>query len=316
MQETVLSVDLGGTKILVGEVTRTGEILASKKYPSKVENQRIATVEIKKAIKDYLKQQPVYGKLTGIAICVVGRVDTKTGTWLEIHPGLADAIPLAEEMTELFQLPCWVANDVTSAALAEKVLGIGKETKDFIYINIGTGIAGRIIHDGQLISGGHFNAGEIGHTVVDINSEVACSCGRKGCVELFASGLGMHNQTRRFAADYPDTLLDVAKDQRTSFQELVAAYEQQDALAKKVVDQALQAAAALTMNLIRVSDPEAIVFGGGIMNDGWFLSHLVTLLNAKTIRFVTKGIQVIALDPNTIALKGAAVLAFIDKGEL
>lgn len=316
MQETVLSVDLGGTKILVGEVTRTGEILASKKYPSNVENQRIATAEIKKVIKDYLKQQPIYGKLIGIAVCVVGRVDTDTGTWLEIHPGLADAIPLADEITQLFLLPCWIANDVTSAALAEKVFGIGKETKDFIYINIGTGIAGRIIHDGHMIGGSHFNAGEIGHMVVDINSDVACTCGRKGCVELFVSGLGMHNQTRKFAAAYPDTLLDITKDQRTSFQELVSAYERQDGLARRVIDQALQAAAALTMNLIRVSDPEAIVFGGGIMNDGWFLSHLVTLLNAKTIRFVTKGFQVTSLDPNTIALKGAAVLVLIGKGEL
>lgn len=151
--------------------------------------------------------------------------------------------------------------------------------------------------------------------VVDMMSDDLCSCGRKGCVELFSSGLGMHNQTVKFASEYPDTILTIEEDRRVSFQELITAYEANDPLAKKVVDQSLRAVAALTMNLIRVSDPEAVIFGGGVMNDGWFLNHLVTFLNAKTIRFVTKGMRVTALDPNEVALKGAATLAFImEKG--
>ncbi|WP_321383347.1 ROK family protein [uncultured Enterococcus sp.] len=57
------------------------------------------------------------------------------------------------------------------------------------------------------------------------------------------------------------------------FTALIRAYEENDPLAQKVVNQALKAAAALVMNLVRVSDPEAVVFGGGVMNDGWFLDH-------------------------------------------
>ncbi|MGM0123120.1 glucokinase [Enterococcus sp. AZ194] len=315
MQETILSIDLGGTKILVGEVTRTGEILSSKKYPSTVASQRLATEKIKEAVKDYLTEHTLHGQVLGIAICVVGRVDTEKGIWIEIHPGLSEAIALSKEMMAAFSLPCWITNDVTGAALAEKHLGIGRNIADFLYLNIGTGIAGRVISEGQLIKGGSFNAGEVGHMVVDIHSEDVCACGRTGCVELFASGLGMHNQTLKLAKDYPNTVLAIQKNQRVTFQELIVAYEKEDELAKKVVNQALQAAAALTMNLIRVSDPKAVIFGGGVMNDGWFLSHLVTLLNPKTIRFVEKGFKVTTLDPNTIALKGAATLAFIKKGE-
>lgn len=311
MTQTVLAVDLGGTKILVGEVTPAGEILTSEKYPSTVVDQRSATEKIKTAIRNYLQQHIIQGDLVGIGICVVGRVDTDHGQWLEIHPGLADPIFLAEEITQAFQLPCWITNDVSGAALAESVLGIGQETGNFVYINIGTGIAARIVADNQLIKGGHFNAGEVGHMVVDMMSEDQCTCGRKGCVELFASGLGMHNQTVKFAKEYPDTMLTIEEGRRVTFQELIAAYEANDSLAKKVVDQALHAVAALTMNLVRVSDPEAVVFGGGVMNDGWFLNHLVTFLNAKTVRFVTKGIRVTTLNPNEVALKGAATLAFI-----
>ncbi|EOL45510.1 hypothetical protein RV11_GL000053 [Enterococcus phoeniculicola] len=317
MQETILSVDLGGTKILIGEVTQEGKILSSKKYSSNVTSQRLATEKITAAIEDYLEEQPIYGKLLGLAVCVVGRVDTKNGIWIEIHPGLSEPIDLVKELRETFKLPCWITNDVTGAALAEQFLGMGKFTDDFIYLNIGTGIAGRIIAEKRLVRGGSFNAGEVGHMVVDMSSEEVCACGRRGCVELFASGLGMHNQTLKYLEKYPDTCLTPMENERISFQELIEAYEQEDRLAKKVVDQALHAAAALTMNLIRVSDPEAVVYGGGVMNDGWFLSHLVTLLNEKTIRFVKKGFQVTTLDPNTIALKGAATGAFMKlKGEL
>ncbi|MBO0455319.1 ROK family protein [Enterococcus hulanensis] len=313
MTQTVLAVDLGGTKILIGEVTPAGEILTSEKYPSTVVDQRSATEKIKAAIKNYLQQHSIQGDLIGIGMCVVGRVDTDRGQWMEIHPGLSDPIFLADEITQTFQLPCWITNDVSGAALAESILGIGQETGNFVYINIGTGIAARVVADHQLIKGGNFNAGEVGHMVVDMRSDDLCTCGRKGCVELFASGLGMHNQTVKFAPDYPNTMLTIEEGKRVTFQELIGAYEANDPLARKVVDQALQAVAALTMNLIRVSDPEAIIFGGGVMNDGWFLNHLVTFLNAKTIRFITKGMRVTTLNPNEVALKGAATLAFMMK---
>lgn len=313
MTQTVLAVDLGGTKILIGEVTPAGEILTSEKYPSTVVDQRSAIEKIKAAIKNYLQQHSIQGDLIGIGMCVVGRVDTDRGQWMEIHPGLSDPIFLADEITQTFQLPCWITNDVSGAALAESILGIGQETGNFVYINIGTGIAARVVADHQLIKGGNFNAGEVGHMVVDMRSDDLCTCGRKGCVELFASGLGMHNQTVKFAPDYPNTMLTIEERKRVTFQELIGAYEANDPLARKVVDQALQAVAALTMNLIRVSDPEAIIFGGGVMNDGWFLNHLVTFLNAKTIRFITKGMRVTTLNPNEVALKGAATLAFMMK---
>ncbi|MGL4696544.1 ROK family protein [Enterococcus larvae] len=316
MTQTVLAVDLGGTKILVGEVTREGTILSSRRYPSNVNDMRTAAEKIKEAIRDYLSQQVIKGELIGIGVCVVGRVETTTGKWFEIRPGLSEPMNLAEELTTEFQLPCWLANDVSGAALAEQMLGKGRETDNFVYINIGTGIAGRVVTDGQLIIGGNCNAGEVGHMVVDMNSEDRCLCGRVGCVELFASGLGMHNQAVKFAVDYPDTCLDINSLERVSFYELIQAYDENDQLAKKVVNQALKAAAALTMNLVRVSDPEAVVFGGGVMNNGWFLNHLVTFLNEKTIRFVTKGISVTELDPNVVALKGAAALVFIkQKGD-
>lgn len=306
MKETVIAVDLGGTKILVGEVSLTGEILSSQSYPSDVSSQRNALDKIKVALSQYLLTNKRHGQVLGIGIGVVGRVDSLAGIWYEIHPGLAEEICVTEEITQQFGLPCFIANDVTNAAMAELMLGIGKATKDFIYINIGTGIAGRTVSDGQLLQGGHNNAGEVGHMVVDIHSDIQCSCGRYGCIETIASGLGMHKQAIKLASQYPETKLEVNAE-RISFQELIQAYETEDLLAKAVVDQALQATAAFIMNLVRVSDPEAVVFGGGVMSNGWFLKHMQQYLNPQTLRFVTQGLQVTTLDPQTIAFKGAAL---------
>ena len=114
-------------------------------------------------------------------------------------------------------------------------LGIGKKNKDFIYLNIGTGIAGRIIAEGQLLKGGHSNAGEIGHSLVGINNHVRCVCGRIACVETFASGLGMSNEVHRLKNKYP-TQLEITDKHRVSGEEIIKAFQKNDPLAKEVVE--------------------------------------------------------------------------------
>ncbi|WP_225048248.1 ROK family protein [Lacticaseibacillus kribbianus] len=308
--DTVLAVDLGGTKILVGEVTRDGEVLSRVRYKSDVSAQRVAVNMIKSAITHYLNTQEHLGNIVAVGIGVVGRVDSQAGVWREISPELAVPIPITEEVTTMCGLPCFVANDVVCGTLAEMKLGIGQRTRDLIYINVGTGIAAGIVSAGHLIVGKHNDAGEIGHMVVDVDSPVRCVCGRYGCVEALASGLGMSNIAKRMLPQYPDTRLAVNADGRIAVEDLVAGYGAGDALAKCVIDQALDALACLTMNLVYTSNPQAVVFGGGVMADGWMLERLQPLIQAKVGRFVKYGFTTTTLDSTRIALKGCAVLAF------
>jgi glucokinase len=88
------------------------------------------------------------------------------------------------------------------------------------------------------------------------------------------------------------------------------AYDQNDALAQMVLNQALRATATLLMNLVYVTNPKAIVLGGGVMNGDWFITHLRPLLQAEAMRFVEADVQVTTLDPNLIALIGAGMAAF------
>lgn len=306
--ETILAVDLGGTKILVGEVDSQGQILNSQRFPTDVSSQENALAQLRKSIHAYLAQGKTQGVLVALSIAVVGRVDSQRGIWYEIHPGNAQEIPVTELLAQEFNLPVFLSNDVTSAAYAENSIGIGRQTEDFVYLNIGTGIAGRVVSQGTLIAGGHFNAGEIGHMVVDLYHPVICLCGRKGCVESFASGLGMSREAQRLKETVPTTL--VIGEGRVATEDLLAAYQKQDPLATEVVLAAARGIAELIMNCVRFSDPEAVILGGGVMSSPVFYDLVMSQMNQKTIRFVTYGIQQTSIDPRYIALVGCGLRGF------
>ncbi|MBB6735546.1 ROK family protein [Cohnella zeiphila] len=309
MEKSVLAVDLGGTKLLIGEVSLDGEVLGSKVYASTVESQEQVFETIAAGLGDYIKQVGLRREAAAIGIGVVGRVNTSEGIWLEIDPSRSQPIELARKIGELFAMPCAIGNDVYCATLAEQKWGCGTYSDNFIYMNIGTGIAARCVVNGEPIIGGHFNAGEIGHHVVDYDSDVPCICGRKGCVEPLASGLGMHNRIVALKPSYPDSSLVIPNDGRVGIEDIFAGYDHGDPLCIEVVDTALQAVAETIMNMVRFSDPDTVVLGGGVVSGSWFMDKLQSRLQAKTMRFVRNGVKKSMIDEAFVGLKGAAWLA-------
>ncbi|MFF2483484.1 ROK family protein [Paenibacillus sp. NPDC058071] len=309
MEKSVLAIDLGGTKILIGEVSLDGEVLGSKVYESTVVSQEQAFETLTAALEDYIKEVGLQREAAAIGIGVVGRVNTSEGVWLEIDPSRSRPIELARKIGELFALPCTIGNDVYCATLAEQEWGCGTYSDNFLYMNIGTGIAARSVVNGEPIIGGHFNAGEVGHHVVDNNSDVQCVCGRKGCVEPLASGLGMHNRIVALKPSYPDSVIVIPNEGRVGVEEIFAGYDQGDQLCTEVVDTALQAVADTIMNMVRFSDPDTVVLGGGVVSGNWFVDKLQSRLQAKTMRFVINGVKKSTIDEDFIGLKGASRLA-------
>ncbi|EOX1308753.1 ROK family protein [Listeria monocytogenes] len=308
IQESVIGIDLGGTKILIGEVTKDGEVLNSKSYPSNTENQTKATEVLLGALDDYTQNIGfIAEKQTSIGVGLVGRVDHKSGVWLEIEPGKTNPTPLADILEVKTGLPVSLGNDVVCATMAEQQFGWGRETNDFIYLNIGTGLAAGFVVDGRVTQGGHFNAGEIGHAVVDIHSDVCCGCGRCGCVERLASGLGIKEEALRHLKNYPTSVL--AKNQAELTGKLVLhAAEQKDILAEKIIDNATLQLANLIMNLVRTTDPECVILGGGVTQNEHFFQKILANLQSNTIRFVTKGVVRSKLEKDKVGLIGAAVI--------
>lgn len=312
MKQTYLALDLGGTKLLIGEVDEQGKILNHKRYETGYIDQVTAFSIIKASLDDYMG---TVGWATGkkpesMGVGLIGRVDNASGIWLQMDPKRNQPTPLAKELSEAYGLPCYIDNDVKSAARAEKEWGYGKQSKDFIYINIGTGIAAGFIINGNLVRGSHFNAGEVGHTNVGVNIGIKCGCGRDNCVELIAAGIGF-DRSARLLKDKYTTQLTISEDEniKVDVREAYSLYEKGDELCVRLVDNAAEGIAGLIMNLVRVSDPDTVVLGGGIVSSGFIYPKVLEKLNKTTIRFVTNGVVLTQLDPAFIGLIGAAAVA-------
>lgn len=306
-----IGMDFGGAKLLVGEVNADGQILGKKKYTTGYVNQEAAVDIMKSSLGDYLRTEGAGCRPEAIGIGVIGRVDTRSGEWLQIDPQRLQPVQLGPLMRATFGLPSYVANDVKSATLAEQCWGHGRNSRNFIYINIGTGIAAGFVIDGRLMLGSHFNAGEVGHTQVGVHTGVRCCCGRTDCVEAIAAGIGFDSCARLLAPRYPDTLLRLpeASDARVDVRDIYALARRGDELCRLLVDNAAQAIANLIMNLVRVSDPDTVVLGGGIVSSPEMYDNIVSRLHPSTIRFVTNGIVLTCLNPAYVGLLGAAAVA-------
>ncbi|MDH6534445.1 ROK family protein [Parabacteroides sp. 52] len=309
--DTYLALDMGGTKLLIGELDKRGNILKYKKYDSGYFNQQAALTIIKESLDDYIntvgwtKNKPI-----AMGVGLIGRVDPVQGIWLQIDPSRSQPIPLAKELVDLYGIPCQIDNDVKSATRAERHFGFGQISKNFIYINIGTGIAAGFVVNGRQIRGSHFNAGEVGHTQVGVNVGIRCGCGRMDCVERIASGIGF-DQCARFLNQQMETKLHIPTDsgERILVNEVFALSQKGDPLCVQLVENASQALANLIMNLVRVSDPDTVVLGGGIVSDGYMHSQILEKLNPTTIRFVSNGVVLTKLNPDFIGLMGAGAVA-------
>ena len=312
MAKKCLALDLGGTKLLIGIVNEEGKILTSRRYPSLLaggaKQPEIATYMIG-CIDDFVSSVPIED-VSCVGAGIVGRVDDGSGLWLEIEPGRCETVELAKLLNQKTRLPAAIDNDVRCALRAERIFGAGRGLSDFLYMNIGTGIAAAFVTGGAVIKGHSFNAGEVGHVAVDVFGDVKCPCGRRGCAEVIASGSGLDSCARALKRHFPDTLLSLPAKERVSAKAIFDLAEKGDALCIKLMGDAAEAAAALIMNLVWVTDPETVVLGGGIVSDARMFNAILSRLNAGSMRFVTGGIRLSALDPELTGLIGAAMCGF------
>ncbi|MDR0507849.1 MAG: ROK family protein [Dysgonamonadaceae bacterium] len=309
--ETYLGIDLGGTKLLIGELDNNGNILKYKKYTSGFFSQQSALAVIKESLDNYIQTVGWTENIpVAMGVGLIGRVDPDNGIWLQIDPARTQPIPLAKELSDIYDIPCRIDNDVKSATRAERYFGFGQISKNFIYINAGTGIAAGFVVNGRQIRGSHFNAGEVGHTQVGVNVGIQCGCGRIDCVEKIASSIGF-DACARLLKDRYETQLSISDnpEDRVSVKDIFTLYEKDDPLCVHLVENASQALANLIMNLVRVSDPDTVVLGGGLVSDGFLHTKIIEKLNQTTIRFVKNGVVITKLNPVFIGLLGAGAVA-------
>ena len=309
---TYLALDLGGTKLMIAEVTEEGKILRSKQYKSGYPTQKEGVAGILASLDDYYQTVGIQETPVALGMGLTGKVDYKKGIWRSLGHIDQELVPLGDILTGRTGLPAALDNDMHSAVTAELLLGCGEYCDDFIYLNIGTGLAAGFVSDRHVIHGVNNMSGEIGHTSIGINQDVACGCGKDGCCERTVSGIGFDAQARRFSSQYPESPLVIPEDPkvRVSGYEVFELAAKGDPMCTRIVDEGVEALVVLITNMVRYTDPAAVVMGGGMaMNDALFHRVKEGLTRYTVMNNVPYGVVRSVFSPDKVGIIGAASLA-------
>jgi len=208
--DVCLAVDIGGSKIAAGLVTREGELLVHdrRETPHSHDAEELFEV-LETVVRGILEPDPGASSTTTSSPSVVacgigcgGPMDLAQGTVSPLNIPAWRDFPLRSRVETLTGLPTALDNDANALAMAEGWVGAARGRHDFMAMVVSTGVGGGIVLGGRLVAGASGNAGHIGHVIVEPDGR-PCACGARGCLEAEASGTAIAAVTGRPPADAP-----------------------------------------------------------------------------------------------------------------
>ena len=252
-----IGIDIGGTDTKIGLVDVHNKLLDSVCIPTKAErpaDEVIRTVaETALSILD--KNGIAMEQCVGVGIGVPGTVDRKKGIVRYSNNIRWEDVPLVKEMSTYLPIPVEIANDADCAALGETIAGAGKECSDVVMITLGTGVGGGVVLDGEIYEGREIGGSELGHMVIVENGE-PCTCGRRGCLEAYASATALKREAKR------------ASKKELIPSEIFALAKQGDPAMKEVVETYIRRLGLGIVNIVNIFRPQLVLLGGGISGQG------------------------------------------------
>ncbi|MFV0129212.1 ROK family protein [Streptomyces sp. HMX112] len=300
--EHVIALDVGGTGMKAALVAADGTLLYEARRPTGRERGPEAVVEsiLAFAADLYAYGLERYGAAAVAAgVAVPGLVEPDEGMAVyAANLGWRD-VPLRALLSErLDGLPVALGHDVRSGGLAEGRVGAGRGTDRFLFVPLGTGIAGAIGIAGTIEAGAHGYAGEIGHIVVRPGGP-ACGCGQRGCLETLASAAAV---SRAWAAASGDPVADAA--------DCAKAVESGDPRAVRVWQDAVDALADGLLTALTLLDPGTLIIGGGLAEAGETLFTPLRAAVEARVTFQRLPAVVPAALGDTAGCLGAGLLAW------
>ncbi len=267
-----IGVDLGGTNIAVGLVTREGSIVNKRSVPTGADRPfEEIFADMGKCTLALLDENGILAdEVDCVGIGTPGTVDPDQGVLLYANNfKYGRNVPMRGLMQQYINKPVYLGNDANAAALGEVIAGAAKGVKNAVMVTLGTGVGGGIVIDGRVYEGQYSAAGEFGHIVLICGGE-PCSCGRKGCWEAYASATALVRQTKEAMESHPESLMHriVKEAGKVSGRTAFDAARQGDAAGQQVVDRYIFYIAEGLLDLINIFRPEVLIIGGGICNEG------------------------------------------------
>jgi len=264
-----IGVDIGGTKILGGLVDSAGDVLVQTRRDTPADDPPETVARIAEVIKELSADHPI----DAVGVGAAAWIDADRSTVL-YAPNLAwRNLRLRDKLTEIVGLPVVVENDGNVAAWAEFQFGAARDALDSMALfTVGTGIGGALIIDGKLIRGANGIAGEVGHTVVVADGH-PCGCGRRGCVEQYASGKALVRFAKAGAKEKPEDAgrllaLTGGVVEQVNGPMVTRAARDGDPVALAAFEQVGHWLGVAMADCVQVVDPQVIVVGGGVIDAG------------------------------------------------
>jgi len=272
MSEFIAGADVGGTSVKLGFFDTEGKLLTKWEIPT----DKITVFEdVAKSVLSKIEEEGFKkSECKGIGIDVPGPVKNR-GTVLELPNIGLGRVDVKEKIESLTGIKTLVANDANAAALGEQWQGGGKGVSDMVMITLGTGVGGGVIIGGHVVEGSNGAGGEIGHLCVNPEETDHCGCGKRGCLEQYASATGIVRLAKLFLATgkYTTTLSDI---DAFSAKDVLDAAKKGDALGEAVLDKAGWYLALACSHIAQVVDPEVFVIGGGVSKAGPILLSAIS----------------------------------------
>jgi glucokinase len=309
-----VGVDLGGTNIKFGIVSKEGKLLNKISLSSKAEGGPDRVVkQIKIGIKEILSNNKL--KILGIGIGSPGVVAIKKGT-VENPPNFPGwtKVNLGKIISKEFNIDCHVENDANAAAIGEMIFGAGKQYGSFVMITLGTGVGGGIILNRKLYRGEIGAAGEIGHMTINYNGP-QCKCGSKGCIEAYVGNNYLISNIKSDLISKPNKkILKLVKNDLNLLTPLIInkAADNGDEFAKTVIRNMGEQIGSALASVSNILDVSTFLIGGGVSGFGKPLFTAITqAMQTRVVTPLRHRVRVIpAKLKNEAGIKGASALVF------
>ena len=310
-----IGIDLGGTNIAAGVVNEDYEIVAQ--YSVKTKSGRPAEEildDMALAARNAAQKAGLsMDEIEWVGIGAPGTANKAKGVieysnnlnWLHL--------PIVAMMEERLQKKIYIEHDANAAAYGEYIAGSAKDADISVMVTLGTGVGGGVVINNKIYTGTNYAGIELGHEVIVVDGR-ECTCGRRGCLEAYASATGLALTTREYMQKNPDSYMwklcegDLScVNGKTAFDAMRAG----DAAGAAVVEEYVKYLACGVTNIINTFQPDILSIGGGISHEKEFLLEPLKAIVSKEVysRDSDKNAEIVAASlGNAAGIIGAALL--------
>ena len=296
MEKYSIGIDLGGTKILIALVDRaSGEVVGVvKKKTKKEKGPKKITKKLLEGIDELIESYKInLNNISSIGIGAAGQIDRNNGIILGAPNLECFDFRIKEMLSEHFNIPIYLGNDLEVAAIGEQKFGAGRDSDDFVCIFVGTGVGSCIIKGGSIIYGNTGTAGEIGHMIVDLNGR-PCACGAHGCLEAYASRSAIETRIdgalRKGRTSCISEYLEEGKSITSGM--IKKSIDRNDELVLQCVNEASEYLSGGIASIVNLINPELIILGGGLIDAvDYFYNETVKKAKLKSLPIPAKTIK-------------------------